>query len=231
MTAHRLSLVIACAVLGGCGARKVAAPAKCETFAKVLPYDLPQAETWASVRPILQIGIDGEGHVSVDGHSVQDDSALLAALASFAGDHGTTRIVIDADKRVPFQSVIRVMDLLVQSRFSHIGFGVAPPPGSAAIAASRPTNEPTVAKVEMAWDCPFPPEADRAKVDSAVVVIQATISESGAAEDVTVLSDPGNGFGEAARSCATKQYYKPGIDAEGRPLRTTTKPFRVRFER
>lgn len=88
----------------------------------------------------------------------------------------------------------------------------------------------TIRQLETGWECPFPPEADRAKVDSAVVVIQATISASGAAEDVVVLSDPGNGFAEAARSCALKQRFKPGL-VEGKPARATTKPFRVRFER
>ena len=80
-------------------------------------------------------------------------------------------------------------------------------------------------------DCPFPREADAAQVHHAVVMIQVHVKADGSPESVTVLDDPGNGFGREARECAMRKQYAHGLDAEGRPVAGAAKPFRVRFER
>jgi len=80
------------------------------------------------------------------------------------------------------------------------------------------------------WDCKslFPASAH---VDTATVIIVARVSEDGAAAAITVVSDPGQGFGAAARACALRQKYAPAEDHEGRRVTGNTTPFRVRFTR
>lgn len=80
-------------------------------------------------------------------------------------------------------------------------------------------------------DCPFPGEADAEQIDQAFVVIQVKVKPDGSPETVTVVQDPGHGFGREARKCAMRKKYSQGLDVDGNPLGGTTKPFRVRFER
>lgn len=81
------------------------------------------------------------------------------------------------------------------------------------------------------WDCGFPAEADMEGINRAVVTLAVTVGPDGRAKSVTVLQDPGNGFGKLARSCATRKAYTPALDRYGKPLVQTTPPFTVRFTR
>ena len=81
------------------------------------------------------------------------------------------------------------------------------------------------------WDCPFPPEADAEQIDQAVVTIVVAVKPDGSPQSVNVLSDPGHGFGRAARVCALSRRYQPGLDRTGAPMTVTTPPIRVRFTR
>lgn len=79
------------------------------------------------------------------------------------------------------------------------------------------------------WACPFPPEADG--IDHAVVRVQADVRADGTPVSVTVLDDPGHGFGREALPCAMKERYISALDRDGRPVRAVTLPFRVVFDR
>jgi protein TonB len=81
------------------------------------------------------------------------------------------------------------------------------------------------------WNCAFPPEADAEGVDQASVTLQVSVNAEGKATAATILSDPGHGFGRAARQCALTRSYKPALDAEGKPAAGKTPPIRVRFSR
>jgi hypothetical protein len=82
------------------------------------------------------------------------------------------------------------------------------------------------------WDaCPFPPEADAARVDTASVVVEVRVDPLGKATDVTIIKDPGHGFAAAARACAMKATYGPAVDANGAPTEGSTPAFRVHFTR
>lgn len=81
------------------------------------------------------------------------------------------------------------------------------------------------------WDCPFPGEADAEQVDRAVVLIKVQVRPDGTPENVTVLQDPGHGFGREARRCAMRKTYSHALDPDGNPIAGTTKPFRVSFDR
>jgi protein TonB len=80
------------------------------------------------------------------------------------------------------------------------------------------------------WNCPFPPEADSDQVDQAVVRVQVTVRPDGSASQVSVISDPGHGFGRAARLCALNKRYQPALDHDGNAV-VASSPVTVRFNR
>jgi protein TonB len=80
-------------------------------------------------------------------------------------------------------------------------------------------------------DCPFPGEADAEQIDRQAVLIKVHVKPDGSPESVDVVQDPGHGFGREARKCAMRKKYAPGLDPNGNPIGSITKPFRVRFER
>jgi protein TonB len=81
------------------------------------------------------------------------------------------------------------------------------------------------------WTCPFPPEADVDGVDQAVASVVVTVRPDGTPLSVKVVSDPGHGFGRAARMCALGRRFTPGLDHAGQPTTSTTPPIKVRFTR
>jgi periplasmic protein TonB len=80
------------------------------------------------------------------------------------------------------------------------------------------------------WQCPFPGEADHAGIDRAVATIQVELDAAGRARRVSVVSDPGHGFGAAARRCALSKRWIPALDRNGN-ARASSATLRVRFER
>ncbi len=100
--------------------------------------------------------------------------------------------------------------------------GTAPPaPPTGSRARPKPAG----------WQCPFPPESDKAAVDTAIVWIQVIVLPTGRPESVVVLRDPGLGFGREAQRCAMSQMYEPARDGQNHPVRGETYSFRVRFVR
>jgi hypothetical protein len=75
------------------------------------------------------------------------------------------------------------------------------------------------------WDCEYPGPPTH---DAAVRLI-ATVRADGTTESVDILSDPGDGFAEAARECAMRQPFSPALDERGQRIRGRTRPFVVRF--
>ncbi|MCL2777423.1 MAG: energy transducer TonB [Polyangiaceae bacterium] len=80
-------------------------------------------------------------------------------------------------------------------------------------------------------DCPFPSEADADQIDDAYVTVQVTVKSDGSADAVTVLQDPGHGFGREAKKCAMRKRYTTALDTSGNTIAGTTKAFRVHFAR
>ena len=70
-------------------------------------------------------------------------------------------------------------------------------------------------------DCPFPPQADLHQVDKATVVLSVTVAPSGRVTNASVLSDPGYGFGAAARRCILSMTFPPALNEDGRPIAKT----------
>jgi periplasmic protein TonB len=79
-------------------------------------------------------------------------------------------------------------------------------------------------------ECGFPPEADAEGLNSGKVKLVVTVGTNGRAKSVTVLTDPGFGFGSLARRCAYRKTWEPGLNAAGQPVEQTT-PLSVTFVR
>lgn len=107
------------------------------------------------------------------------------------------------------------------------GTGTAPvPPPPPARDLSRPP-----VPIGRSADCPFPAEADLEGLNHARVSVIATVNPDGTAKSVSILQDPGFGFGQAARRCAMRMPYSPGLDVNGKPVTKTTSAFTFSFRR
>jgi TonB family protein len=61
--------------------------------------------------------------------------------------------------------------------------------------------------------------------------VRVTVGPEGRVESVRLVSDPGWGFGAAAVRCARAARFGPALDLQGRPVRASSPPIRVRFSR
>lgn len=117
-------------------------------------------------------------------------------------------------------------------------------PAAPAPAAAQPAETMHKAKVEPAedksqpvsldgddWNCAWPDEADEAQINQQSVTIRAVVRADGSAESVTILQDPGHGFGKAAQVCAMRTKFHPALDKTGSPIRDKSPPIRLRFTR
>lgn len=108
-------------------------------------------------------------------------------------------------------------------------------PGGTGTAPAPPAEDRSRAPVpdpSSSWrDCGFPAEADIEGINEAVVSLIVTVGTDGRAKSVTVVRDPGYGFGRLARQCALRKPFVAGLDSWGHPIVKTTPPFPVRFTR
>ncbi|MEO8877356.1 MAG: energy transducer TonB, partial [Polyangiaceae bacterium] len=81
------------------------------------------------------------------------------------------------------------------------------------------------------WRCDFPPEADAEQIDEAYVTMQVVVRPDGKPKKVTVVQDPGHGFGRMAYQCAQRETYNAPYDRSGTAIEGETRPFRVHFVR
>lgn len=102
--------------------------------------------------------------------------------------------------------------------------------GTAPAAPAEDRSRPIGLVGGSTWNCPFPPEADAEQIDQAVVTVQVTVKPDGSAASASVVTDPGHGFGRAARICALAKRYTPALDRAGNPV-LSSHPVNVRFNR
>jgi protein TonB len=119
-----------------------------------------------------------------------------------------------------------VRDLKARPGGAPTGTGTAPAPAKAAEEElSRPA-----APLGTSWnDCGFPAEAQLDGVELGIVTLAVTVNPDGRAKSVTILSDPGSGFGNHAKQCAMRRAFQPALDKSGHAIVSSTGPIRVRF--
>ena len=111
------------------------------------------------------------------------------------------------------------------------GSGAAAGAGGDAVRARPPSRARAVSLDQAAWSCPWPAEADAEQVNEKTVVLRVRVQPDGRAETVEVVSDPGFGFGAAARACALGTRFEPAHDTDGHPIAAQSAPIRVHFFR
>jgi protein TonB len=107
------------------------------------------------------------------------------------------------------------------------GTGTAPAPPKG---PEKDLSQPAMPMGGSSWaDCPYPAEAQLDGVEYGVVKMVVTVNTDGRAKSVTILADPGSGFGNTARQCAMRRTFKPALDKNGQPIVASTPPFTVKF--
>ena len=94
-----------------------------------LGLKLPQAKTGSSARSNtrdLTVGITRAGALYLDGQSVSED-ALSAAMRARLASNPNVRVAIKGDSDVPYQRVIKVMDLARQAGLNSVSLGTRQP--------------------------------------------------------------------------------------------------------
>jgi TonB family protein len=81
------------------------------------------------------------------------------------------------------------------------------------------------------WQCPWPHAAELAEIDRQTVTLRVRVDAGGRVRGVTLIDDPGSGFGAAARTCAWLTRFSPALDREGKATPADSAPIRVRFTR
>jgi protein TonB len=106
------------------------------------------------------------------------------------------------------------------------GTAKAPPP------PAEDKSRAALPDTRASWrDCGFPAEADIDGINEEVVTLVVTVTPEGRAKSVSVVKDPGHGFGKLARDCAMRKPFVAGLDSQGQPVTKTTPPFPVHFTR
>jgi protein TonB len=108
------------------------------------------------------------------------------------------------------------------------GTGTAPAPQPQA--PEEDLSRPAKPAPAGAWQsCGFPAEAQMDGVEFGLVQMAVTVDTNGRAKSVSILKDPGSGFGSHARTCATRLTFPVALDKAGKPIVGTTAPFTIRF--
>lgn len=81
------------------------------------------------------------------------------------------------------------------------------------------------------WRCDWPEAAVARDIYEQFVVLRVVVRAEGTVERVSVVDDPGYGFGAAATVCARRTRFTPARDGNGQSVRATSPPIRVRFTR
>ncbi len=182
--------------------------------------DVPRPATHdVSIRAFTKVEMERDGvSLAVDGKRVAGFGEIATTLQGRRGD----AVVIAADEATPFGRVLSLVNL-AQEAGGPVLFGVSPVP--------LPTDTSGKPHVTSSWAaCPFPPEADKAAIDGAFVVLEADIDATGHARAVRVIRDPGHGFGRVARECALAATFEPAHDGHGVAIDEVLQ-FRVTFTR
>jgi periplasmic protein TonB len=120
-----------------------------------------------------------------------------------------------------------VRDLRAQPGGVPGGTGTAPAP---VVKAPEKDLSRKASPANLNWqDCGYPSEAQLDGVELGIVDLVVTVGVDGRAKAVTIIKDPGSGFGNHARQCAMRRAWNPAFDKAGQPIVSSTGPIRIRF--
>ncbi len=91
-----------------------------------IPLDLPSAKTTQQLESTkITIGVDKSGAMFVDGRGIEAD-ALTAQLKSAQSESKKLDVVIEGEKAVPLQVLLRVMDIVRGVGITAVGIATKP---------------------------------------------------------------------------------------------------------
>ena len=165
----------------------------------------------SAVATIVSVAISHDGDILVDG------KRLAGALREYLAGAVTPPLdaspdfllVVNADARASFGTVVDVTRD-GQSVGAKIAFAVA-------AAALGPSSErgPRARTPAALAKCPFPAASDKANIDQATVNLKVAVDAKGRVTSVSVMNDPGYGFGAAAKACVAKATWDAALDGNG----------------
>jgi biopolymer transport protein ExbD len=98
-----------------------------------IKIELPEAssEPVEEKKDVLEIVIDTEGHYFIDEQQVVNTEldTLKKAIRKFLGEETEMPVVIRADRRTPYESVVRAMDATSQLGLVHMSLATNQPEG------------------------------------------------------------------------------------------------------
>lgn len=161
---------------------------------------------------VFHIEVGKDGALSIEGSAVSGPRELGERARASAKDRPDLLVIIAADKETPYAHVLNAFEIAKVSGFSRIILGEGRIP--------QAHNAPAQQSVPMllagdTWKCTVHHHVDDIQKKSAFIAIH--VGPDGVAQTVDILEDPGSGLGEAARTCALNQTYRPAVDATGKP--------------
>jgi biopolymer transport protein ExbD len=91
-----------------------------------IPLDLPSAKTTQQLESTkITIGVDKSGALFVEGRGIEAD-ALTQRLKSAQGESKKLDVVIEGEKAVPLQVLLRVMDIVRGVGITAVGIATKP---------------------------------------------------------------------------------------------------------
>jgi protein TonB len=199
-------------------------PPKIVRVVEELIAPAPNPEEAADETPSSEAAQAGEALVQEDDENEEDDEEDEDRLIVGTSDHYAGGVTA-----MNGTSAAAVVGAVVDA-------GGVPGGKGNAVAAPIKAKEQDLSRPawlggDTSWDCDFPGEADRDKIDSATVGMTVDVSSSGKAIAVLIIEDPGHGFGRMAASCALKHKFTPALDVKGRAIDGKTRMFHVGFHR
>lgn len=90
---------------------------------QAMPLDLPKAASAGETQTVLNVSIEPDGAVHVNGQALSSDAALREAFARELKTTPEVRAVLSASSQVPHGTVMHVLDLLRTSGITKVAFG------------------------------------------------------------------------------------------------------------
>lgn len=221
----RLAVALALVTIG-CGA----AP-KCPDPPPALPVQ-STVEAPAPPAPnrappgVFHIEVSKNGALSIEGSPIDGPSELGERARISAKERPDLLVIVAAEMDTPFGTVLNAYRIAKNAGFQSVT--IAEPRGKVASPATATPQQSVPQLVNGdAFKCAIDRRIENLQAKSAFIAIH--VGPDGVAQTVDILEDPGDGLGEAARTCALAQQYRPALDASGKPT-TGTKKLRLFFQ-
>lgn len=173
---------------------------------------------------VFRIEVAKDGGLSIEGSALKNPSELAERARASAKNRPDLLVVVTAESDTPFGVVYNAYEIAKTAGFRNVTIAH----GRVATAASaKPQQSVPMLVSGDTFTCEVTKPVDDLKNKSAFVAIH--VGPDGAAQTVDILEDPGSGLGDAARTCALAQKYRPAVDASGKPI-TGVKKLRMFFQ-